>query len=83
MVQDCGRNMVDCRDPEYTARMSGAQLPMLIAMLACPVCKQQGLQVAPGSEAQQNPPEWLVCRHCNLRYPIVDGIAVLLAERAK
>ena len=44
-----------------------------LRLLACPVCHQ-------GFDATA---ESLTCLGCGRRYPIVDGIPVLLASRAK
>jgi uncharacterized protein YbaR (Trm112 family) len=63
---------------EYTATMSAAVPPILLSLLACPACKRQDLAATPS----QGQPEWLVCHHCHLGYPLVDGIPVLLAGRA-
>ena len=65
------------RNPEYTAGMPTAIASTTLAMLACPVCKQQGL-TAIADQGQK----WILCAHCQLRYPIVDGIPVMLAARA-
>jgi hypothetical protein len=46
--------------------------PSVIEQLACPAC-HGGLAL--GHEA-------LICRGCGRAYPIVDGIPVLIAERA-
>ena len=45
----------------------------LLEILACPVCKGS-LRMDESS---------LVCTSCRLRYPIRDGIPVLLAEEAE
>ena len=45
----------------------------LLAILACPVCKAP-LRQEGGS---------LVCTRADVRYPVEDGIPVLLAERAE
>ena len=47
--------------------------PTLLEVLACPVCKTE---VVPTGEA-------LSCRRCGRRYPIRDGIPVMLAESAE
>ena len=57
----------------YTIDMTQQKLsPEVIAMLACPVC-HGGLS----AEAQE-----ICCDQCGRRYPIEDGIPVLLADRA-
>ncbi|HYM68341.1 MAG TPA: Trm112 family protein [bacterium] len=45
----------------------------LLEILACPVCK------APVVEQEQR----LVCTACGRRYPIRDGIAVMLIDEAE
>jgi uncharacterized protein len=46
----------------------------LLAILACPACK--GALAADGEQA-------LICGACRLRFPVRDGIAVLLVEEAE
>jgi len=46
----------------------------LLAILACPQCLQP--VEADADEA------WLVCRVCRVRYPVREGIPVMLAEEA-
>ena len=46
--------------------------PALLEILACPACKTQVTL-----EAEQ-----LVCGQCHRRYPIRDGIPVMLIEEA-
>lgn len=48
--------------------------PELLDVLACPKCKQR---VALHADDRV-----LVCEACRLRYPIVDGIPVMLIEEA-
>ena len=48
--------------------------PKLLEILACPLCKTELRQTADGTG--------LVCTSCHRRYPVVDGIPVLLAEEA-
>ena len=45
----------------------------LLEILACPACK------TPVKEAG----EWLVCAACGRRYPVRDGIPVMLIEEAE
>ena len=45
----------------------------LVELLACPVCKAPVRQEA----------DRLVCRQCGRRYPVRDGIPVMLAEAAE
>ncbi len=47
--------------------------PKLLEMLACPVCKTE-VKVAN---------DRLVCVQCGRRYPIRDGIPVMLVEEAE
>lgn len=47
----------------------------LLNIIACPVCKN-ALERDPGEEA-------LICPVCAVRYPVRDGIPLLLAEQAK
>lgn len=48
----------------------------LLAILACPKCK------GPVVYFQQGKEEGLDCRACRLRYPIKDGIPVMLSDEA-
>ena len=50
--------------------------PSLPGIVVCPVC-MGSIDPGPGPT-----PAWYRCRDCRRRYPVVDGIAVLLAERA-
>ena len=45
----------------------------LLEILACPVCKTEVKLDA----------EWLVCVQCGRRYPIREGIPVMLIEEAQ
>ncbi len=47
--------------------------PKMLDILCCPVC--QGDVVLSDNE--------IVCTECGLRYPIEDGIPVMLLERAR
>ncbi|HLO27381.1 MAG TPA: Trm112 family protein [Geobacteraceae bacterium] len=47
----------------------------LMAILACPKCKGSIESVEGGS--------FLACRNCRLRYPVVDGIPLMLIEDAE
>lgn len=47
--------------------------PEFLALLACPVDKS----------ALVDEEEFLVCTECRRRYPVTDGIPVLLVERAE
>ena len=44
----------------------------LLAIMACPVCRSP----------LEDRGEWLRCRGCGLRYPVRDGIPVMLPEAA-
>ncbi len=47
----------------------------LLEILVCPTCKQK-LELTPQNDA-------LLCRTCRLRYPVEDGIPVLIPSEAK
>jgi len=47
--------------------------PDMLAMLACPVC--HGKLTAEDTQ--------ILCLQCQRRYPIEDGIPILLADRAQ
>jgi len=47
--------------------------PEMLAILACPVC--HGNLIAEGNQ--------ICCIQCQRRYPIQDGIPILLADRAQ
>lgn len=49
--------------------------PEFLEILACPSCKGP-LEPADGEDA-------LDCRACRLRFPVEDGIPVLLLDRAQ
>ena len=49
--------------------------PELLEVLACPKCKQK-IELSEDGQA-------LVCMTDRLRYPIVDGIPVMLIEEAE
>ncbi|MCZ3387051.1 MAG: Trm112 family protein [Actinomycetia bacterium] len=53
--------------------------PELLAILACPAC-HSALQTVP----DDGPPQFLVCtgQECRLRYPVRDGIPILLVDEA-
>jgi uncharacterized protein YbaR (Trm112 family) len=58
----------------YTVDMVDEGLtPEVLALLACPVC--HGALHADGSQIQ--------CAQCGRRYPMEDGIPILLADRAQ
>ena len=70
--------------------------PQLLELLACPACKAAvRLDVTPPpcggdgerERARRGPPpargERLVCTRCGRRYPIRDGIPVMLIEEAE
>lgn len=49
--------------------------PQLLAILVCPKCK---------GELENRPAESsLVCHACKLRYPVRDGIPIMLIDEAK
>lgn len=47
----------------------------LLEILACPVCKK--------SVQYEKENEKLVCEHCGLKYPVKDGIPVMLESEAE
>lgn len=47
--------------------------PQLLNILACPICKKE----------VQLEQESLVCATCRKRYPIKDGIPIMLVEEAQ
>ena len=47
----------------------------LLAILVCPRCK--------GEIEPTNDESYLVCRACRLKYPVVDGIPLMLTEEAE
>ncbi len=49
--------------------------PELLAILACPQCKQP-VEPTPGEE-------FLVCRACRLKYRVEDDIPIMLVEEAQ
>jgi len=49
----------------------------LLALLACPECLGR---VEPGPHADA--PRWLCCCACKRYYPFVDGIPVMIRDRA-
>lgn len=51
--------------------------PEVASLLACPACRQ-ALTPQPGPQAAA----WLVCARCQVDYPVIDGIPVLIVERA-
>lgn len=48
----------------------------LLTLLACPICKTAL------SESAQSP-EALACVACNVTFPVIEGIPVLLADQAQ
>jgi uncharacterized protein YbaR (Trm112 family) len=60
--------------------VSGRIDPELLAILICPRCGGDPLEVrrAPGGEE-----EALECRRCGVAYPVEDGIPVMLVDEAK
>lgn len=47
----------------------------LLELLACPACK--------GSVTPDRRDEFLICGHCKLKYPVIDGIPVMLVDEAR
>ena len=52
-----------------------AMSPELVAMLVCPQCKG-ALELEPGETG-------FVCHSCRLRYPVREGIPVMLVDEAE
>lgn len=52
----------------------------LLEILVCPKCKKavQKQDAGPGDSAQA----WLMCVGCGLRYPVRDGIPIMLIDEA-
>jgi uncharacterized protein YbaR (Trm112 family) len=50
--------------------------PDLLGILACPACEERP-PVELGGEGQ-----WLRCTKCGRRYPVRDGIPVMLVDEA-
>ena len=49
--------------------------PKLLEMLVCPQCKGEVASIDGGAG--------LICNHCKLKYPVRDGIPVMLADEAR
>jgi uncharacterized protein YbaR (Trm112 family) len=49
----------------------------LLEIQACPSCRGD-VELRQEADA-----EWIVCLQCGLRYPVRDGIPVMLVEEAK
>jgi hypothetical protein len=49
----------------------------LMEILACPSCRGN-VELRREGDA-----EWIVCLNCGLRYPVRDGLPVMLVEEAK
>ncbi len=49
--------------------------PKLLEILACPACR--GPVVLDADE------QWLYCQACSLKYPVTDGIPIMLSEEAE
>jgi uncharacterized protein YbaR (Trm112 family) len=49
--------------------------PELLQILACPRCR--------GELAESEDGTFLRCARCEVRYPVEDGIPILLADRAE
>lgn len=54
--------------------------PLLLEVLACP-CPQHA-PVVPGGSADEAAPDTLVCSRCKTRFPVTDGIPVMLLDQA-
>ncbi|MEO0143413.1 MAG: Trm112 family protein [candidate division WOR-3 bacterium] len=49
--------------------------PQLLEILACPVCK--------GDLEYNKEEQKLICNNCRLKYPIKEGIPIMLEEEAE
>lgn len=45
----------------------------ILEILCCPACKSDLKDIE----------NWLVCQGCGLKYPVEDGIPILIVEEAK
>jgi len=52
----------------------------LLDILVCPSCKARVTLTEPAAGDQTE--AWLVCGGCGLRYPVKDGIPIMLIEEA-
>ncbi|MCB9557901.1 MAG: Trm112 family protein [Deltaproteobacteria bacterium] len=55
--------------------------PELLKILRCPVALEQGK--AEAAKLQLHRESWLVCEASQMKYPIRDGIPVMLVDVAK
>ncbi|MCD6384720.1 Trm112 family protein [Candidatus Sumerlaeota bacterium] len=51
--------------------------PQLLKILVCPKCKGEIKLIS--NEGK----EWLICKACKLRYPIIDDIPVMRVDKAE
>lgn len=49
--------------------------PRLLEILVCPCCK--------GELTLSSDEGWLLCRQCGIRYPVREGIPILLVNEAQ
>jgi len=54
-----------------------AVAPELLEILVCPECKGDIEYV------QEDDKEWLICNNCKLKYPVREGIPVMLPSEAE
>lgn len=52
----------------------------LLEILACPKCKKPVREEPPA--AGEDVQAWLVCTVCGLRYPVREGIPIMLIDEA-
>jgi uncharacterized protein YbaR (Trm112 family) len=57
--------------------------PWLRQILRCPACKGDLNNAPPAPGQPQDGPAALECHVCNLAYPVIGGIPVLLASQAQ
>jgi uncharacterized protein YbaR (Trm112 family) len=58
---------------ELLRRLLGGQNVKLSNIMACPWCKKVFI------DAQVN---WLICHECKVEYPVIQGVPILLKEKA-
>lgn len=51
--------------------------PKLLELLVCPKCKGEIKLISAENK------EWLICRQCKIRFPIIDDIPVLRLDKAE
>lgn len=54
----------------------------LLSILACPACKQP-VELKESAGAEGAAEQWLACVSCGRRYPVRDGIPIMLIDEAQ